>query len=175
MLIFLSGGAKNGKSTQAQDLSVSLCKNGKLYYLATMIPTDDEDAARIARHISERDGMGFQTVEHGRRLAQYAADPEGTYLVDSVTALLANEMFLSDGSTDLAAAERVAEELCGFADRVKNAVFVSDYIYGDGRIYDEFTEEYRKGLAGVDRALAEKCDVVAEVMHGVPICYKGSL
>ncbi len=175
MLIFLSGGAKNGKSTLAQDLSVSLCKNKKLYYLATMIPTDAEDDARIARHISERDGMGFQTVEHGRNLAECAVDPEGTYLVDSVTALLANEMFLADGTTDLSAAERVAQEVCGFADRVKNAVFVSDYIYGDGRIYDEFTEGYRKGLALIDRALADKCDVVAEVMHGVPICYKGKL
>jgi len=58
---------------------------------------------------------------------------------------------------------------------VKNAVFVSDYIYGEGRIYDEFTEEYRKGLAMIDRVLAEKCDVVAEVMHGVPICYKGKI
>ena len=175
MRIFLSGGAKNGKSTLAQNLSVSLCKNNKLYYLATMIPTDAEDDARIARHISERDGLGFQTVEHGRNLAEYETDAEGTYLLDSVTALLANEMFLADGATDLSAAERVTEELCDFANRVKNAVFVSDYIYGDGRIYDEFTEGYRKGLAQIDRALAAKCDVVAEVMHGIPICYKGKL
>ncbi|MBR4078579.1 MAG: bifunctional adenosylcobinamide kinase/adenosylcobinamide-phosphate guanylyltransferase [Christensenellaceae bacterium] len=175
MLIFLSGGAKNGKSTLAQDLSVSLCKNKKLYYLATMIPTDAEDDARIVRHISERDGLGFQTVEHGKKLAECKADAEGTYLLDSVTALLANEMFLADGTADVSAAERVARELCDFADRVKNVVFVSDYIYGDGRIYDEFTEEYRKGLAQIDRVLAAKCDVVAEVMHGVPICYKGKL
>ena len=175
MLIFLSGGAKNGKSTLAQDLSVSLCKNGRLYYLATMIPTDAEDEARIARHISERDGMGFETVEWGRDIEDYPADPDGTYLLDSVTALLANEMFRADGTTDFSAAERTAQGLCKFADKVKHAVFVSDFIYGDGRIYDEFTEEYRKGLARLDRALAEKCDTVAEVIHGVPICYKGKL
>ena len=174
MLIFLSGGAKNGKSTLAQDLSVSLCKNGHLYYLATMIPADKEDDARIARHIAERDGMGFETMECGRNISGQAWDAEGTYLFDSVTALLSNEMFSRDGY-DEACPERIAEELLTFADSVKNAVFVSDYIYNDGQIYEEMTETYRKGLALLDRTLAARCDVVAEVMNGIPICYKGNL
>ena len=174
MLIFLSGGAKNGKSTLAQNLSVSLCKNKKLYYLATMIPADSEDDARIARHIAERDGLGFETVECGRNIGAQNWDPEGTYLFDSVTALLSNEMFSPEG-VDENCPHRLAEELLSFADSVKNAVFVSDYIYNDGRIYEDLTETYRKGLALLDRTLAERCDIVAEVMNGVPICYKGNL
>ena len=39
-----------------------------LYYLATMIPVDDEDRARIARHLSEREGWGFETIEQGRNI-----------------------------------------------------------------------------------------------------------
>ena len=174
MLIFLSGGAKNGKSTLAQDLSVSLCSNKRLYYLATMIPTDSEDDARIARHIAERDGMGFETVECGRNIGGQTWDAEGTYLFDSVTALLSNEMFSADGF-DEACPDRVAQELLAFADSVKNAVFVSDYIYNDGQIYGAMTEIYRKGLALLDRTLAARCDVVAEVMNGIPVCYKGNL
>ena len=174
MLIFLSGGAKNGKSTLAQDLSVSLCNNKKLYYLATMIPTDSEDDARIARHIAERDGMGFVTVECGRNIGAQTWDAEGTYLFDSVTALLSNEMFSTEGF-DEACPARVAQELLTFADSVKHAVFVSDYIYNDGQIYGEMTENYRKGLALLDRTLAARCDIVAEVMNGIPICYKGNL
>ena len=38
MTIFLSGGAKNGKSTLAQELAVKLSGAGKRYYVATMIP-----------------------------------------------------------------------------------------------------------------------------------------
>ena len=63
MTYFISGGAKNGKSTLAQELTVALAKGGRLYYVATMISTGAEDDDRIRRHIADRDGMGFETVE----------------------------------------------------------------------------------------------------------------
>lgn len=65
MNIFISGGCKNGKSYHAQELARDMAVQGglPLYYLATMIPHDDEDRARIRRHLSERDGWGFETVE----------------------------------------------------------------------------------------------------------------
>ena len=49
MNVFISGGAKNGKSTYAQTLAYDMAKEQKcpLYYVATMIPHDDEDRARI--------------------------------------------------------------------------------------------------------------------------------
>ena len=69
MTIFLSGGAKNGKSTLAQELAVKLSGAGKRYYVATMIPTDEEDLARIRRHIADRDGLGFETIECSKKYA----------------------------------------------------------------------------------------------------------
>ena len=65
MTIFLSGGCKNGKSTLAQHAAKKLAGDGPLYYIATMIPHDEEDEARIRRHVAERDGMGFITLEQG--------------------------------------------------------------------------------------------------------------
>ena len=65
MTVFLSGGCKNGKSTLAEQIAVHLSRPGRLYYLATMIPHDEEDRARIARHVESRAGLGFQTVECG--------------------------------------------------------------------------------------------------------------
>ena len=63
MNYFLSGGAKNGKSSLAQRI---VCAHpGPRYYLATMIPHDDEDLLRIRRHIDDRAGLGFTTVECG--------------------------------------------------------------------------------------------------------------
>jgi len=47
MTVFISGGAKCGKSSFAQNLTVALAGNGKRYYVATMIPTGEEDYARI--------------------------------------------------------------------------------------------------------------------------------
>ncbi len=65
MNYFISGGCKNGKSFHAQRIAKEMAeKTGKpLYYLATMEPHDAEDDARIARHIKERDGWGFTTIE----------------------------------------------------------------------------------------------------------------
>ena len=54
MIAFVSGGAKNGKSGFAQDLAVKLAGGGKRYYVATMIPVDEEDRARIRRHVADR-------------------------------------------------------------------------------------------------------------------------
>lgn len=200
MNVFISGGCKNGKSMYAQNIArdMSRSQNVPLYYIATMIPSDDEDRARIRRHLSERDGWGFETIEQGRNIcdalkagafpdgercpeaadaqkkrnADVQVNPEGAFLLDSVTALLSNEMFLPDGTVDFSAGERVAEELARFAEQTGNTVFVSDYIYSDGQVFDPCTESYRRALAFIDRRLAEVCDSVIEVSFGHIYEYK---
>ena len=183
MNIFISGGCKNGKSYYAQRIAKDMAdtKDVPLYYLATMISKDEEDEIRIKRHISERAGWGFDTIEQGEKICDCLTgcvmnhidgqtdrpvDSKGVFLLDSVTALLSNEMFMSDGKFDFKAADRVASELVEFAIKTGNTVFVSDYIYSDSRNLDSYTEKYRKGLATVDKALAQICDKVIEVAYG---------
>ena len=177
MTIFLSGGCKNGKSTLAQHAAKKLAGDGPLYYIATMIPHDEEDRARIRRHLAEREGWGFETLELGSNISACleTTGGRGSYLLDSVTALLANEMFGADGSFDPTSPARVAEDLVNFARYAENVVFVSDYLYADAGRYDEWTEAYRRGLAYVDRALARTCDTVAEIVSGTRNLYKGVL
>ena len=197
MNVLISGGAKNGKSYYAQNLAKAMAsgKGCPLYYIATMIPRDEEDEARIRRHRAERAGWGFQTVERGRDLpgmfdaavpaapnasepsdpsepnagdptGSSGPDPSGVFLLDSVTALLSNEMFREDGTFDSDTAGRTARECCAFAEMTGNTIFVSDYIYGDAEEYDPFTEDYRRALAAVDKKLAQVCDRVIEVSAG---------
>ena len=179
MTFFISGGAKNGKSTLAQDLTVAISKGGKHYYVATMIPTGEEDFDRIRRHIADRDGMGFETVECSKNVMSIleVADREGTFLVDSATALLQNAMFPVEKNyhMDLEGANRCANELITFAKTVRHAVIVSDYIYSDAERYSESTEMYRKCLADIDRQLAQVCDTVIEVSAGQVIIHKGAM
>ena len=174
MTYFISGGGKNGKSTLAQDIAVAL--GGKRYYVATMISTGAEDDDRIRRHIADRAGLGFETIECFKNILS-VADPEGTFLVDSVTALIQNSLFPMEKNyaLDLDAANRCADELVEFVHTVRHAVFVSDYIYSDADLYSESTEMYRKCLADIDRRLAAVCDTVIEVSAGQPIIYKGDL
>jgi adenosylcobinamide kinase/adenosylcobinamide-phosphate guanylyltransferase len=177
MTIFISGGVKNGKSFHAQRLAKALAGEGPLYYLATMLPHDEEDDARILRHQEDRAGMGFETLECARDISGCfaQASPEGIFLLDSTTALLANEMFLPDGNVNLAAAEKIERELRDFAQRVGGLVAVSDGIYSDAADYDALTETYRRGLARIDRSLAQACEVVLEICGGLIICHKGVL
>ena len=176
MRVFISGGAKNGKSSLAQELAVQLSGDRPRYYVATMIPVDEEDRQRIRRHVADRAGMGFETVECGRHILSCldGVDQNGTFLLDSVTALLMNEMFV-DGAIDDGAGARCARELTEFIRSVKNAVIVSDAIYSDAARYDEITELYRASLARADRACAAACDTVIEMTAGQMIIHKGGL
>ena len=179
MTVLISGGAKNGKSTLAQDLAGELAAGGKHYYVATMISTGAEDDERIRRHIADRDGMGFETVECFTDIMDClkTADADAVFLVDSVTALVQNAMFPVERNyeMDTDAAIRCGESLVEFARTVRHAVFVSDYIYSDAQRYDQSTEEYRRCLAAVDRRLAAVCDTVVEVSAGQRIVHKGKL
>ena len=172
MSTFISGGCKNGKSFYAQQ--IARAAGSPLYYIATMIPHDDEDQARIRRHRDERAGWGFETLECGSDILSCLdrADANGSFLLDSVTALLSNEMFSPDGFHPEAAA-KIADELCRFVGRAPKTVLVSDFIYSDAMEYDEWTLAYRRGLAQIDRALARACDRVIEICAGQIICYKG--
>ena len=179
MIVLLSGGAKNGKTAFAEDIAVKLSGGGRRFYVATMIPYDAEDRARIARHVGERAQKGFGTLEIPRDIGS-AVDSGGadaTYLVDSVTALLLNEMYPGsyDAEADPGAAARCRTGLLRLAKEAKNAVFVSDYLYSDAARYDAFTENYRRDLASLDRALAEAADTVIEMTAGIPVCRKGRM
>ena len=183
MNVLINGGCKNGKSIYAQQTARSLAADGPLYYIATMIPRDEEDRARIVRHLAERDGWGFTTIEQGKNIAALTeredVDLSGSFLLDSVTAVLENEMFpvaMKEGRSvflgeDADAPERVSAELVAFAKAVReaggSAIFVSDGIYGDSCGYSDSTEDYRKALAAADRALAKVCDRVTEVTYGI--------
>ena len=177
MKIWITGGAGSGKSSLAQDLAAALAAGGPQYYVATMVPRDEEDHYRIRRHIEDRAGMGFETIECPCRLMERIdPDPEGTYLLDSATAMLSDAMFGEAAfAYDPEAAGQVSEDLQRFCSSVKNFIAVSDGIYSDAARYDEMTEQYRRGLASVERKMAAVCDTVIECAAGGVTLHKGTL
>lgn len=205
MRILISGGAKNGKSIYAQKISkaMSVKYDVPLYYVATMEPADEEDESRIKRHIQERAGWGFTTIEEPRRLtrifdgihkldkhAKVAVEnakmgnsnvenastkdinSKGVFLVDSLTALLGNNMFSSDGSMNLNCFEDIRDDIYKFSQMATNIVIVSDSIGCDGMKFDEVTENYKRCLARLEREIASYYDRVTEVSIGRIIDFK---
>lgn len=173
MRILLLGGSKSGKSHLAQELCRKLAKGGPMIYWATMEPVDGEDRERIRRHVADRAGWGFTTLERGRDLRPGCGGTDGaTVLLDSVTAALGNEMFTADG-VDADAAARLAGDLTYISRRCRHFVCVCDEIWRDGWFFDETTEAYRRGLAMICRTLAAEFDAVYEVTAGLVHVWKG--
>ena len=193
MIILLTGGCKNGKSGLAQKLAVLLSKrkHGRLFYVATMKSTGEEDDERIRRHVEDRAGLGFETIEIQTDIGllyksaiEIAGDDcyFGTYLIDSLTALLANEMFTEKCGnffTDKEAPDRVGTELKELmkttAEKRADLIFVSDGIYSDSAIYDGDTFLYREGLGKLERVVTDCADLVIEMCAGVPMIHKKSV
>ncbi len=175
MKVFISGGCKNGKSSHGERIckELSLTKP-PLYYIATMMPSDCEDESRIKRHKESRKHLCFTTIEHPRDINDIK-EKEGSFILDSLTALLANEMFLPDGTVVENAVDKIIEDLKEFFLREINLVMISDYIYSDTRKFDKLSEHYRKSLAKLDRFCAMESDIVLEAVCGNIITHKGDL
>lgn len=174
MIVYISGGCKNGKSSIAENIAKNLSqKANPLYYVATMNPTDKEDEERILNHQKDRKDLGFETIELSKNITDLSirANLDGTFLLDSVTALLMNEMF--DKDINKLAHKKIAKDLEIIAKQVKNIVLVSDYIYSDSIKYDDMTEHYKMALAYIDKKCASFADVVLEICIGNVLIYKG--
>ena len=64
MLILVTGGSGSGKSAYAEELLLSLTKQGETrYYIATMQVFGEEGKEKVGRHKKLRAGKGFLTIE----------------------------------------------------------------------------------------------------------------
>ena len=174
MKILLTGGSKSGKSTAAQHLCRHLAAGGPMYYWATMTPRDGEDRRRVLRHIADRAGWGFQTIERSTGLTAALPDIDkgGAVLLDSVTAALSEAMFGPE--FDANAAATVTAELLAVSRYPAHFVCVCDDLWRGGEDYPDWTEVYVRGLAHVCRALAAEFDVVCDMAAGLPHVWKGA-
>ena len=146
-----------------------------MYYIATMNPVDAEDNERIAKHRREREGWGFTTIEQPFDIEKILlkCDCGGSFMLDSLTALLANEMFPPGSSINEDATCKISAALYGILEQIRDIVIISDYIYSDACIYDPLTAKYRKSLAQIDRITAGNSDLVLEMAYTNVIVHKG--
>ena len=179
MHILISGGCKNGKSSLAQDLACEYARKtgSRPIYFATMIPQDREDKERIEKHRADRKDLGFQTIECGKNLSETIKNMESgrVVLFDSLTALIANELFAQNTVIpnlfrNPSLPEKIKSDLTALIEKSDSVIFVSDGIFSDGKIYDEATELYRRILAETENFIAQKCGKVVEMVAGNAGC-----
>ncbi len=177
MTLFITGGCKNGKSTFALAAAQRLAGPGERCYVATLLPRDAYEWRCVENHRRARAGLDFETLELPWSPSACLAirGSRGVFLVDSVTALLNNLMFLYGSEPDPTAGEQVRRELGRILEEAEHAVFVSDYVGSDGAVYSPHTELFRRELAETERFLAARCEAAAEICCGLPIWLKGGV
>lgn len=170
MFTLVIGGSASGKSEYAESL---LLQSEYLprYYIATMQPFDGECHARIARHRQMRAKKQFETIERYTGLAGLVLPERGDVLLECLGNLTANELYGPAGA-GAHALEAIVGGVDALLPQCMNLVVVSNEVCADGGGYSEETEAYRRLLAGVNRALADRADRVCEVACGLPYYYK---
>lgn len=189
MLHIVYGGSASGKSSYAESFAMSLQGEGRLLYIATMYPykwntteIDPETMQRIERHRAMRADKGFDTVECYRHVEHIVAKRQDVLLLECMSNLLANEMYLepdSNAGSDMAetmspVSNKIVQVLIDLSTRVQELVIVTNDVFSDGGslTYDESTREYVKNLAEINCALAREAATVTEVVCGIPVIVK---
>lgn len=170
MTLLLTGGSACGKSTYAEKVAAAL--PAPRFYIATMMPMDDECLSRINRHRGQRSGKNFETIERYTNLAGLRLPQRGTVVLECICNLAANEMFDKDGSN----ADPVGAVLAGVESlraQCDNLIVVTNDVGSDGAGYDAPVRDYIRAIGRVNRALAAGFDSVAELCCGIPLWMKG--
>lgn len=182
-LIFVTGGARSGKSSFAEGLAGDLGE--KILYVATSIPFDDEMKDRVRRHRERRPGS-WKTLEAPRDVgSRVSAEAEGFdgVLIDCVTVMIANIMLdMYEDWDGLGAAEinrveaRVKKEIDGLvsviSDLLVPVIAVSNEV-GSGVVPEYPSGRAFRDYAGrANQTLARCAGEVYLCVSGIPVKIK---
>ena len=173
-IIFITGGARSGKSAFAENQALHL--GSPVSYLATAQGFDDEMAERIKLH-QERRGEEWKTIEEPLHLSQALACCDGTteaVLVDCLTLWLTNLLFLYEDQEE--AEERILEEMqrliTTMRGMVTTIIIVSNEI-GMGIVPENRLARLFRDIAGrANQMVAAAADEVHVVISGIPLRLK---
>jgi len=165
-VIFITGGARSGKSRFAEELAQNF--PGPKAYLATAQPLDQEMAERILRHKQSRAG-DWHTLEEPLRVAEAIrknGDRFDLILLDCLTLWISNLMMAGWSE----------ENILGEADRLMQAgqatecslIFVGNEV-GMGIVPDNLQARTFRDLSGlVQQKIAREADEVYLMVSGLP-------
>ncbi|MGB9793000.1 MAG: bifunctional adenosylcobinamide kinase/adenosylcobinamide-phosphate guanylyltransferase [Thermacetogeniaceae bacterium] len=177
LFYFITGGARSGKSSYAERLAASL--GGKVTYIATAEPGDEEMAARIERHRRRRPPE-WTTVEEPREVAavvERIGEEPGVILIDCLTLLISNLLFgVEREEPEEEALERVRCEMEKLADAAwgcrAHVIMVSNEVgmglvppYPQGRLF-------RDAAGWTNQLMAARADRAILMVSGLALDLK---
>lgn len=185
-LTFISGGVRSGKSAYAERLltDASQVKHGRLVYIASGLPTDEEMHERIQKHQDDRADFNWTTIEQPVDFGQVLPFIQtGDYILwDCLTTWLANELYegIETGTPCIERTNCMEEKVKVLLDTidavVKEAahlVIVSNEVLHDMTPDSEETEKYRAWIGDIHQKIVAKAQTAIEMESRIPIFWKG--
>jgi adenosylcobinamide kinase/adenosylcobinamide-phosphate guanylyltransferase len=177
-LIFITGGARSGKSNFAEKMALSSGK--KVTYLATGQPLDQEMADRIKKHQTKRP-TGWETYEEPIEVCELVSrlgKEKEVILIDCLTLLVSNLLLREKHKVgDLKREEEILleiEKLTEIFYQVPAQIILVSNEVGMGIVPDHpLGRVYRDILGRANSIIAEKADEVFMMISGIPLKIKG--
>lgn len=177
-LIFITGGARSGKSNFAEKMTISLGKS--VAYLATGQPLDKEMAFRIKKHKNKR-STEWETYEEPFEISELVSRlgvKKEVIIIDCLT-LLASNLLLrkEDKVEDSKWQEEILleiEKLTEISYKVPAQVIIVSNEVGMGLVPENpLGRVYRDILGRANSIIANKADEVFMMVSGIPLKIKG--
>ncbi|HZK12036.1 MAG TPA: bifunctional adenosylcobinamide kinase/adenosylcobinamide-phosphate guanylyltransferase [Atribacterota bacterium] len=177
-LIFITGGARSGKSSFAEKVAAKISK--EVAYLATGQPLDEEMAHRIKKHREKRPNT-WETYEEPigvRELVSRLGLEKEVILIDCLTLLTSNLLLRKEDKVEdsnwqgeiLAEIEKLAE----VSYKVPAQVIIVSNEVGMGLVPENpLGRVYRDILGRANSIIADKADEVFMMVSGIPLKIKG--
>ncbi len=165
MLVFVTGGARSGKSAAA----VEAARNSgrPVTFVATATAGDDEMADRIARHRAERP-TDWATIEAAIDLgsALVGADPAACVLVDCLSLWVSN-LLMADDDLSVASLDRAVDDVLRACRARSGPTIVVSNEVGSGIVPDnQLARAYRDLLGRANQRVAREADAAYLTVAG---------
>ncbi len=178
MMILLTGGSGNGKSTLARKLLSQM--SGSRYLVDTALIFDEEEAAKRRQQQLQLREQGILTLSCGTGLDALQFPVGSSAVLECMCHLTANEMFggeqpFLEQRDQQTVFFRILSKIEHLLEQCDNLIIVTNEVGCDGLTYDEGTESYKRLLGMLNNTLARRADCVCEVVCGFPLMRKGTL
>lgn len=182
-IIYITGGAKSGKSKFAEKLAM---EKKKRIYLATSIPFDNEMKNRVQRHQEQR-GENWDTIEAYKNLdiiLEKASNDKEVVLLDCLTNMVTNIMIMDrnvdwDNISD-SILKNIEEEvlveikkLINFSRKFSGNIIIVSNEVGMGLVPEYPLGRYFRDIAGsMNQIIAKEAEEAYLVVSGIPMKIK---
>jgi adenosylcobinamide kinase / adenosylcobinamide-phosphate guanylyltransferase len=166
-IIFITGGARSGKSRYAQELALQ--KSSHPVYVATAHQWDDEFRQRVQRHKQERDER-WTSIEEEKYISRLPLAGK-VAVIDCITLWLTN--FFLELKQDIDACLEACKKEIGELARQDAVLIIISNEIGMGIHADTESGRRFTDLQGwMNQYIAAKADTVIFMVSGIPLTVK---